>query len=163
MKSMGITVSVDTYEPAEMKEKLKEKLGELGIKMLVKDLRGEGGDYIISTPSIEYHIERKTINDLFISLARNVYEHGEPKKEGKERRLFTQLLKLKGEKRVPVLIIEGPVPEDEVKRHTLIGVEEWCVRNGIFVIHTLTREDTVYAVARLCRKLLEESSMETPA
>ena len=153
MKSMTSTVFVDAYEPAEIKEKLKEKLEELGIQLLVKDLRKDGGDYVIKTSSIEYHIERKTINDLFISLSRNVYEHGEPKKEGRERRLFTQLLKLKGEKRVPILVIEGELPDDPVKRHTLIGVEEWCIRNGIFIMHTQDSEDTVYAITKLTQKL----------
>ena len=157
MNSMNIAVYVDAYEPRVIKEKLKEKLEELGIELHVKDLRKDGGDYVIITPAFEYQIERKTIDDLFISLSRNVYEHGEPKKDGRERRLFTQLLKLKGEKRVPILVIEGELPDDSVKRHTLIGVEEWCVRNGIFVMHTLSSEDTVYAVARLCRKLTEDA------
>ena len=152
MKAMNSTVFVDAYEPQEIKEKLKEKLEELGIQLLVKDLRKDGGDYIIATPSIEYHIERKTINDLFISLSRNVYEHGEPKKEGRERRLFTQLLKLKGDGQIPVLLIEGKFPDDAVKRHTLIGVEEWCVRNGVFVMHTADRDDTIYAIVRLVQK-----------
>ena len=152
MKSMTFNVFVDAYEPAEIKEKLKEKLEELGIQLLVKDLRKDGGDYVITTPEVEYWIERKTVSDLFISLARNVYEHGKPKEEGRERKLFTQLLKLKGEKRIPVLLIEGEFPNDVVKRHTLIGVEEWCMRNGVFVIHTFSREDTVYAVARLTQK-----------
>ncbi len=153
MKSMTVNVFVDAYEPAKMKEKLKEKLEELDIQLIVKDLRKDGGDYVINTSSIEYHIERKTINDMFISLSRNVYEHGEPKKEGRERRLFTQLLKLKGEKRIPILVIEGELPDDPVKRHTLIGVEEWCIRNGIFVMHTQDSEDTVYAIAKLTKKL----------
>ena len=63
------------------------------------------------------------MSDLFIFPARNVYEHGKPKVVGRERKLFTQLLKLKGEGRIPVLLIEGAFPEDVVKRHMLIGVE----------------------------------------
>ena len=65
-----------------------------------------GGDYVVFSSTIEYWIEGKTVSDLFISLTRNVYEHGEPKPEGRERKLFTQLLKTKGKRRIPVLLIE---------------------------------------------------------
>jgi len=55
----------------------------------------------------------------------NIYEDGKSKPAGEEE-----------EGRVPILLIEGPFPEDERARHTLAGVDVWCVRNGIFVIHT---------------------------
>ena len=143
---------MDVYEPKEIRNLLKKILADTGVEIVEEDRRDAGGDYVISTPEVEYWIERKTVNDIFLSLSRNVYEHGKPKEEGRERKLFTQLLKLKGEKRIPVLLIEGEFPNDVVKRHTLIGVEEWCMRNGVFVIHTFSREDTVYAVARLTQK-----------
>ena len=149
---MSVTLRMDVYEPKEIRDLLKKALADTVVEIVEEDRRADGGDYVIFTPEGEYWIERKTVSDLFISLARNVYEHGKPKVEGRERKLFTQLLKLKGEGRIPVLLIEGAFPEDAVKRHTLIGVEEWCVRNGVFVIHTIDWDDTVYAVARLVQK-----------
>ncbi len=150
---MVIKVSMDIYEPSELRRGIREKLKEACVEIVEEDRRAIGGDFVIISSHEEHRIERKTVTDLLSSLSRNVYQHGRPKPAGRERRLFTQLLKLKGENRIPVLLIEGAFPEDTIKRHTMIGVEEWCVRNGIFVIHTANMEDTAYAIARLVNKL----------
>ncbi len=149
---MAITVRIDQYEPEKLRKILRKMLEELNAEIVEEDRREAGGDFVIESPQNEIWIERKTQSDLRSGLIRNVYEHGRPKPVGRERRLFTQLLKLKGENRIPVLLIEGSFPEGEIQRHTVIGVEEWCLKNGIFVIHTANMDDTVYAIARLVKK-----------
>ncbi len=152
---MPVDIRVDLYEPEDIKEGLRKYLERIDVPIHVEDRREQGGDYVIMGDEIEYWIERKTITDMISSILRNVYENGKPKSTGRSRRLFTQLLKLKGENRVPILLIEGELHNiAESKRHMIIGVEEWCIRKEIFVIHTCSKADTIYAIYNLAKKMV---------
>ncbi|NPA75405.1 MAG: hypothetical protein GXO25_04925, partial [Euryarchaeota archaeon] len=94
---MTVRVMVDIYEPKELRLALAGEIRDMDLELVEEDRREAGGDFVIESPRSEIWIERKTISDIFSSLMRNVYEHGKPKPEGRERRLFTQLLKLKGD------------------------------------------------------------------
>lgn len=135
-------------------------LQRLGCEVEIKDLRspyGRGGDYTLGDGKIG--IERKSVKDLILSLIQ------QPDKEKRSKHLYEQLNKLKNYD-TGILLIEGfyPTWEDDwhvqiggkkytIHKNTLFGIVVWCIRNGIFVIHSNSLEESARIITLYAKKL----------
>lgn len=153
-------ILVDVCEPKE----IREYLTKFGCDIEVRDLRpphGKGGDYILDNGNVG--IERKHIRDLVLSLIQ--------KKEGTQSvHLYEQLTLLKQNYTTSILLIEGNYPDwvddwhaktgsDTYRLHhnAFLGIFVWCIRNGIYTIHTRDERDSARFIYLYAKKLEEIS------
>lgn len=156
-------ILVDASEPQPLIERLKELCAKKGILVERCELRGHpnakaetlkanpfmgsGVDYIIVDDNGKalLSIERKTYRDTILSLLK--------REKGESRRFFRQLDNLKN---FPngVLLLEGSLPSTYTRFESHVyGLEFWCYRNGIGVVHTSGIMGSARAILTLARKV----------
>jgi len=121
------TIIVDSRE-ASTAPKIVKGLKELGSVIQIEAL--QKGDYIVSDLCA---IERKTVHDFVYTLTR--------------RYLFEQLFRLREVYPHPIILIEGYLPIiykfSKIQPASVWGAMFALVKQGIFMIHTTTRKETI--------------------
>ena len=157
-------IIVDVTEPQALINMLAELCSKKGIAVECRELRGHpnaksetlknnpfigsGVDYIVVNDDGKplLGIERKTYRDTILSLLK--------KEKGESRRFFRQLDNLK---QFPngVLLLEGTLPSTYTRFESHVyGLEFWCYRNQIGVVHTSGIMGSARAILVLAKKTL---------
>jgi ERCC4-type nuclease len=157
-------VLVDVTEPEHLEKTLSEMCLKKGVSVERRELRrhsnakpetlkenpfmGASADYIVcdSQEKALLGIERKTYKDAVLSMMQ--------KEEKNRGHIFKQLDNLK---KFPnrIFILEGSMPANYNRLETNIyGVQFWCYRNQIGVVHTSGIEGSAKAIYVLAKKVL---------
>ena len=158
------SILIDSTEPSTLIQMLKSLCSKHNIQVERIELRkhpdakpetlkanpfmGSGVDYIVCDAQGKalLGVERKTYRDTILSLLK--------KEKGESRRFFRQLDNLK---QFPegVLILEGSLPSNYTRFESHVyGLEFWCYRNQIGVVHTSGIMGSAKAILVLARKVL---------
>ena len=90
-------------------------------------------------------IERKSMRDAVLSI---ITYRGRPR-----NKIFRQLETIKVFP-IRILLLEGRLPPDMLQfEPVLYGVQYWCLRNGVFVFHTVNMVGTYIALKVIYRRL----------
>lgn len=154
----------DNSEPQPLIERLTELCEKKGIIAEYRELRehpnartdtliknpfmNSGIDYIVidNNGKALLGIERKTLRDLVLSMLQ--------RKNNGERRLFAQLDNLR-KFPMSILLLEGYLPPKYTRFETHVyGLEFWCYRNGVGVVHTSGIMGSARAILVLAKKTL---------
>lgn len=161
-------ILVDVTEPGAIVQALSQKASSAGIDVVrtilhnrpqssESDLRGRhplfgrGADYVVvdADQMPLATIERKTFHDLALT---SVETEG-PKARSKVIRQLADL----AANPTPILILEGrPSMLYRQRENQLIGLQFWCIREGIGLMVTSSPNWSAHAVFLIARKLAQE-------
>ncbi len=135
-------IIIDIHEPSDIPELLRRKGAQIRIRKL------DVADYIIG----DIGIERKTFHDFFRSII--------------DKRIFTQLERLRDSFKKPLLLLEGDLQEAlytvQNPNAILGGLLSVVIDMDIRVVYSRDKEDTVNILFLLWRRIHKEGKASVP-